>query len=366
MSRPATKLGYCRMTSTYDLAIIGGGPAGCAAAITAARAGLGTILFERGHYPRHKVCGEFISFESHQLLEDLLGRDSHLLQTSPTISRARMFSERSFVEFELPSHAWSITRHDLDFALWNAAVASNVDCQQSATVESICQTDREFKLVWSGHSCPPATITARSVINAAGRWSNLHRPTEVSTPRWIGIKAHFSGEQAPASTDIYFFQGGYCGVQPIANGQVNASAMVRSDVATSIEQVFAAHPDLWRRSRNWDTTTDVITTSPLIHAAPVPVTNGVLNAGDAAGFIDPFLGDGISLALRTGVLAAQYAGDPECYEKEYQRRFGRAFQTAALARRITRGPESIRRLAAFGFRSAPLRKWALQLTRGVA
>src|ERR1041385_2073289 len=63
-----------RMSDRYDLAVIGGGPAGTAAAITAARRGKRVALLERGRYPRHKVCGEFVSAESLELLEALLGQ----------------------------------------------------------------------------------------------------------------------------------------------------------------------------------------------------------------------------------------------------------------------------------------------------
>ena len=56
----------------FDLAIIGGGPAGASAAITAARLGARVALLEAGEFPRHKVCGEFVSAESLDILRDLL------------------------------------------------------------------------------------------------------------------------------------------------------------------------------------------------------------------------------------------------------------------------------------------------------
>src|SRR5437016_13078771 len=58
--------------ANFDVAVIGAGPAGCAAAIAAARAGASVRLFERGPYPRHKVCGEFVSPEALALLRELL------------------------------------------------------------------------------------------------------------------------------------------------------------------------------------------------------------------------------------------------------------------------------------------------------
>lgn len=346
------------MEVRYDLAIVGGGPAGCAAAITAARAGKRVALFERLPYPRQRVCGEFISAESHDVLALLLEPHHPLLANPPRIVRARMFSDGNCVEFPLPHPAWSIPRFDLDLALWSAAKASGVECIQ-ASVERIDRTSEAFDVQVAGQSA-----SALRAINASGRWSNLRRPIVENGPRWIGIKAHFAGEAAPPSADLYFFAGGYCGVQPISSTHLNASAMVRADVATTLEQVFALHPDLWTRSRAWERTTDLMTTSPLVHATPEPVTDGVLNAGDAAAFIDPFVGDGISMALRSGVLAANCKTAEE-YAAEYRRRFLRAFHTASLARKIIQGPAIVRKAAAVAFRSKSLGTWALKRTRGI-
>ncbi|MGC2323879.1 MAG: FAD-dependent oxidoreductase, partial [Terriglobales bacterium] len=103
---------------SFDLAIIGGGPAGAAAAITAARRGARVLLIERGRFPRHKVCGEFISPEGVGLLaglglDDLVGR-------APRITHARIFAlaEASAAEAALSPPAASISRYELDHALW--------------------------------------------------------------------------------------------------------------------------------------------------------------------------------------------------------------------------------------------------------
>ena len=346
------------MEVSYDLAVIGGGPAGCAAAIRAARSGKRVLLCEKGRLPRHRVCGEFVSAESHKVLVELLGRDHSLLQRPAQITCARMFVDGKCLDFDLPEAAWSISRFDLDYALWQAAEVAGAECHLSTTAQSISANSVRIE---------DQGIAAKAVINASGRWSNLRRTNAtVNSPRWIGVKAHFSGELAPPSTDIYFFDGGYCGVQPVDSNQINASAMVSADVATTLEDVFAAHRQLWLRSRAWEQVTETVTTSPLIHAAPEPVASGVYNAGDAAGFIDPFTGDGISLALRSGVLAAECAveGGVERYAREYQARFGRAFQTAAFTRKLSRAPESFRKIAAVAFRSKMVKRWALEWTRG--
>ena len=106
---------------------------------------------------------------------------------------------------------------------------------------------------------------------------------------------------------------------------------------------------------------DAVTTSPLIFAEPEPERDGVLFAGDTAGFIDPFAGDGISLALRTGAAAAQSAmhaitgrvSPAEAarnYRRRYEKQFLPAFHAAANARWIIGCPQ-------------PLPQFALQLLR---
>ncbi len=80
----------------YDLIVIGAGPGGSSAAILAARQGARVLLLERGSFPRHKVCGEFVSAESLDLLETLLGRAAVDLVTGALrIGRARLVSRRT-------------------------------------------------------------------------------------------------------------------------------------------------------------------------------------------------------------------------------------------------------------------------------
>ncbi len=150
--------------------------------------------------------------------------------------------------------------------------------------------------------------------------------------------------------DLYFFEGGYCGVQPVAvtgesAGRVNTSAMVRADVASTLPEVFARHPALRERSRNWSLLSDPVSTSPLIFRPPQPERDGILMAGDAAGFVDPFVGDGISLALRSGALAAHCLGPffaGEAALPEVARRYGRAYDQSLLP--VFRASSTLRRM----------------------
>ncbi len=356
----------------FDLAVIGGGPAGASAAIVAARAGARVLLAERGHLPRHKVCGEFVSPEALGQLAGLLG-SAEKFTGVPRIARARIFLDGEVREAPVGPPAASITRYDLDLALWRAAVEAGVDARQQFSVAAI-QGSGPFALTTAA-----GEMRVRAVIDATGRWSNFSADARASNggatrERWLGIKAHFA-ESAPAdSVDLYFFDGGYCGVQPIAENSVNVCALVRAETARNLHQVFARSRALWRRSRGWEPLTEMMTTSPVFFRDPVPVRGGVLCAGDAAGFIDPFVGDGISLALQSGALAAEvvarcFRGESsmavaaEAYEQEYRRRFLRAFRNAARLRRLFSLPRVVRAPALAALRWRHVAAWMVAATR---
>jgi menaquinone-9 beta-reductase len=346
------------MEVNYDLAIAGGGPAGASAAITAARAGFRVLLLERGRLPRHKVCGEFVSSESLELLASLLGPDQQgLLSCAVRTVKSRLFVDDVVTTLPI-SPAASISRYDLDAALWRAAETAGADCRQETTVRELIDRKGYFAI-----ASPEGSWLAKTVIDATGRWSNLRpapRPKHDSDQVRVGLKAHYRkihrDDSTEATTDLYFFDGGYCGVQPLADGVFNACAMVRNDVATELRQVFPLHAALEQGSQNWERVTDAIATAPLVFKMPVPVANGILNAGDASAFIDPFVGDGISMALRSGVLAAEslvpflsrritFGQAIGAYESEYRRRFSGPLRTARRLRSLLDAPAGLRRLA---------------------
>lgn len=333
------------MEADYDLVIAGGGPAGSAAAITAARKGAKVLLLEKGRFPRHKVCGEFVSPESLRLLTALLGRDAFV--NLPQITSARIFVDRKELTIPVSPPARSIPRHDLDASLVSAAK------EAGATVRE----DTPVRLVLPGKlftvTVEATTLKTKAVINASGRWSQLTRFKAADPGKWIGLKTHFTEAAPPSSVDLYFFPGGYCGVQPVGENAVNACAMVRADCATSLQHVFALHPALWRRSRDWEQQFATVSTSALQFRKPQTDDRGMLLAGDSAGFIDPFVGDGISLALHSGVLAAEsllpfITGKSSL--REVQQRYGAryckqlapALRNAARLRRLLSAPAWLR------------------------
>jgi menaquinone-9 beta-reductase len=361
----------------YDLVIIGAGPAGCSAAIRCVRDGARVLLLERGRYPRQKVCGEFVSAESLDLLANLLASGhAALLRDAVRVPSARIFADGRLLQTEIAPEAASIARFDLDAALWESAQEYGVDVRQEVTVGNISGAGPFVVATNAGE------IEARAVVNASGRWSNLTAKPQPDGPKWIGLKAHFAESSPSTSVDLYFFEGGYCGVQPVrmAGGdlRVNACAMVRSDVAGTLSEVFQLHPALGERAAKWQPQSEPVSTAPLLFRQPRPVHEHILAIGDAAGFVDPFVGDGISLALRSGALAAEclsaffaerisLADAARDYAEEYQRRFGGVFRSSSGIRQMLQLPGVVRRPVLAMLQNFPvITQYFVKKTRGVA
>jgi flavin-dependent dehydrogenase len=341
----------CQMPNAsfqFDLAIIGAGPAGTSAAITAARLGSRVLLLEARDFPRHKVCGEFVSAEALEVLAGLLGdipSTKPLLDTALAIDRTRLFLGSRVVEAPVVPPGLSVTRYDLDANLWKAAQAADVETRANCEVLSSAG-DGPFLLQTAG-----GEFAAKALIVAPGRWSQFTFDRTVpGGPKWIGLKAHFRERNPERSSDLYFFENGYCGVQPVAKDVVNACAMVRADVATSLQQVFGLHSSLAKRASVWEALTPPVSTGPLIYRPPVSSRGNAMYVGDAAAFIDPFVGDGISIALRSGQLAGQCAAgflrgettlteSVGAYGREYSRQFAPLLSAAARVRSLMSLPE---------------------------
>ncbi|HKD80268.1 MAG TPA: NAD(P)/FAD-dependent oxidoreductase [Candidatus Angelobacter sp.] len=335
-------------TAEYDLIVAGAGPAGSACAITAARAGVRVLLLEKDRFPRHKVCGEFVSSESLDLLRGLLGKKT--LSPHILVRSARFFVDHKRLRLPVSPAAQCVPRYELDAALFRAAQEAGATTREGTTIQEVRRAGG-FAVVTAENS-----FSAKAVVNATGRWSKLRQFEVAGKERWLGLKAHFREPSPSPSVDLYFFPGGYCGVTPVDADTINACAMVRADLARSLEEVFAQQPELRSRSRAWQPLFAAVTTSPLYFREPETEAGGMMLAGDAAGFIDPFAGDGISLALQSGTLAAEtivpflagkYSWEDALHEyrSAYQKRFAPAFRNAARLRSALAAPKWLRNTA---------------------
>ncbi len=160
-----------------------------------------------------------------------------IVRAAPVIGRARIFASGRSAETAIEPAGLSIPRAVLDLVLWECAQQAGV------TAHSKCEV-----LAIDGEG-PYTVSTARGefgadrVILCTGRWSRFSDSSLVASgPKWIGVKAHYRERNPAPSTDLYFFDNGYCGVQPVGQDAVNVCALVRSDAATTLEAVFQRSP----------------------------------------------------------------------------------------------------------------------------
>ena len=307
---------------SYDVAIAGGGPAGCSAAIRLAQRGANVVLCEARAYPHDKVCGEFLSPEC-RLLLTWLGLDDLLAGLGAVrIDTASLASPDGVTwETPFPAPGWGLSRRVLDAALAERARAAGVEVRTDTSVLDIAgNLGESFRLSLRGGGRDDA-LGARAVIVAHGRRSSLDRALgrRFLTRRepYVALKAHFRGPRLPGRIELNVFPGGYCGLSEIENGTANLGLLVRESVFRAAGGAGPAAIDNfigWLRRQNPRLEAWLGQASRLherwLSIAQVPfspkeaVVGDILLAGDAAGVIAPLAGDGIAMALRSGGLAA--------------------------------------------------------------
>lgn len=357
-----------------DLAILGGGPAGTAAALEARRRGLRVMIWERDRFPRDKVCGEFLSAECLPLLEEEI---PVALVRAAVIGSAEFISGRGHVYgFSLPRPGRGLSRRVLDQALWQAAVARGAQTREGHVVRRLRKLEPSGRqgASWEVESSNGAAQKTRALLVACGRWWTLEGlPSPARQQRagpWLGVKAHFYGIAPRDAVEMYFFPGGYCGLAPVEDGLYNACCLVHRSLARDLGasgladfaawlKILARHPALEARLQGATQTSETVATAPVRLARRHSHHEGALLAGDAAGFLDPFTGDGISMALHGGRLAAAALaganvedGSEETAEtavertaRGYHQSLGRAvrrsYMVASLLRVLVRAPASV-------------------------
>jgi menaquinone-9 beta-reductase len=382
------------LNTPFDTIIVGAGPAGSSAAIALASRGWRVALLDRQTFPRNKLCGEFISPEG---LSDFakLGVLPALLEKSPApVHMVRVtFSTAHQIRIDLPQSGWGLSRYALDHALFEHARALGAECFEDSPVHTIeGSLEQGFRVQVRPQRGSPIVLKAKTVIAATGRWSNVPRdPRHASRgqrplKRYVGIKAHFRGDlNLDNAVELHFFQSGYCGLNRIEGDEINLCALVEEECATRyarnwealIDAAGGENPHLDNRIRSMRRSSEFLVTSPVIFQTRERILRDVFMVGDAAGFLDPFSGDGISTAVRSAVLASRCVDDVMrgCVPYERAKRdYGRAYQSEFGGRflfsRIIRNALSISGIPpAFSHlqsRIPSLGEWVVRQTRGRA
>jgi geranylgeranyl reductase family protein len=301
----------------WDVAVIGGGPAGLSAAHAAASAGARTIVLERAEHPRYKTCGGGLIGTSLEVATpriEVPSRDTVDAITFTTNGR-RAFTRRAKGRPLLTM----VRRDDFDHAWYRAAVAVGATVRQHSAVRAIAQDDRAATVTLADGT----RITAGVVIGADGSAGISSRHVGVTFDQQdLGLELELAATVADRAAwrgrvllDWGPFPGSYGWVFPKDDELTVGVIMAKGDGAGTKRYLreFVGRLGLGDRTVVRDSGHLTRCRRP-----DAPVRKGrVLVAGDAAGLLEPWTREGISYALRSGSWAGAAAakGDLEAYDR---------------------------------------------------
>ncbi len=329
-----------------EVVIVGGGLAGCAAAIEIARAGRDVVLIERESRAQHKVCGEFLSREALKYLEGL-GLDVADIGAVP-ISAVRLACGARLSEAKLPFQAMSLTRRRLDEELLRLAAEAGATIMRGCGVQALEREDAGWRARVEGAE----PVLADAAFLATGKHDLRGRPRpKGKQSNLVAFKMYWKllPEQAAAldgHVELMLYRGGYAGLQPVEEGAANLCCLVERAELQRLggrwEPLLGAMRQQCGLLRERLRGAEALLERPLaVSAIPYGYvrdsSDGVWALGDQAAVIPSFTGDGMSIALHSGCLAAAMylRGDSA---KQFQKRLHRELSSqVALATMVSRG-----------------------------
>jgi 2-polyprenyl-6-methoxyphenol hydroxylase-like FAD-dependent oxidoreductase len=325
--------------------IVGGGPAGLSLGLALRRAGVPVTIFEAGSYPRHRVCGEFISGAGDSTVARL-GLREILRDAHPHRTATYHFREQPLRSFFLPATAWGISRYALDARLAAAFVAAGGNLQTGARIPE--------------SEAPPGRV-----------FSSGRKPHGES---WVGLKVHVRNLILVSDFEVHLGNRAYVGLSGLETGAVNVCGMFahRPLAARGAELVpayLAAAGMGALAERLGDAAIDpasFCTTAVTLGDRRVAAPDRI-RIGDACAAIPAFTGNGLAMALQGAELTVEplraYAFGQSSWEESIRavgaaqrRRFSRRLKTAAFLQPFFLEPRLQRLVAAlFNLRLAPIR-----------
>jgi len=297
-----------------DVIIVGGGLAGLSLAILLSRRNYDVLVLEKDNYPRHKVCGEYISMESWPFLRRLgLPLDTMSL---PKINKLVVTTVGgSELTAVLPQGGFGISRYKMDAALAELATGAGVRLLTNTRVEHVHWANEAFTVEAGKES-----YTAPVVCGTWGKRSKLDiktkRPFITEKQRaltnYVGIKYHVSYPWPEDLIGLHNFADGYCGISRVEDERsclcylTTAPALQRcgNDIKRLEHEVLMKNPWLEK----------IFGSATILYDAPLAISqisfvkkeqvlDHILMLGDAAGVITPLCGNGMSMALHAASLA---------------------------------------------------------------
>ncbi len=313
-----------------DLLIVGTGPAGAALAAVAAEMGLEVLAVEAGEHPRPKACAEYASPRIAEELERLGVDEAEWRTAARPLSGMDVIAGSTrlpvrYADRRGPRPAWGLDRRAFDALLARRAVASGARLlERTRLVELAIQPAGPRRRVTGGTLLGPGgriEVRADRVVGADGARSVVARLLGVTRPvrfpRRLGLMAHVDrrGTGLDDHGEMHVGDDWYVGLAPIPGERLNVAMALplaaSGSAATRFERAIAALPGARERVGSANRLTPIRGVAPVGHRVSEVAGPGWLLVGDAAGFVDPFTGEGIYRALRSARAAASALRSPD-------------------------------------------------------
>ncbi|MBT8327754.1 MAG: NAD(P)/FAD-dependent oxidoreductase [Bacteroidia bacterium] len=330
----------------YDVGIIGAGIAGSCLAILLAQQGKKVVIFEKELYPKHKVCGEFISLESYDFFKQIgLSLDDWNL---PIIKELELTSQKgASFKRSLKIGGFGLSRAKLDFELTQLFNKYNITFYPNTKVDSVDGQSIYYN---------KEEVVADFIVGAHGKYSAsyTHQKRKLQKKNYVGVKYHIKGDFDPGLISLHSFEGGYCGMSKIEDNQYCLCYLCESSqLKASNNNVQKLEENVLMKNLKLKSileSAEFLWDKPLIISnirfdKELLFDNTMLFAGDAAGSISPLSGNGMSIAAKTALMLSEICRTQDdfsiiCkeYDKAWNQLFGSKVERAKTLNRIMLNP----------------------------
>lgn len=307
----------------HQVVVVGGGPAGSATAALLASAGADVVLLDRARFPRSKPCAEYLSPGAAALLQRLGVLDRLAPGDGRHLRGMELRApggERYLVEYQHGGqtlHSLAVSRTELDLALLNEARDRGARVCEGFRVGDLLRSNgRVSGVAGTNDAGRRIEYRARLVVGADGTHSVVTRALGLRKPlpwpRRLGLVAHLAGVPWPQQYgEMHVGRRGYVGVAPIDEEMLSVGLVMplpRRQLGPpedALRAALADYPDLAERLRDARPVRPIRGVGPLAHTVRHCAGPGYALVGDAAGFLDPFTGEGMFRALQGAEILAE-------------------------------------------------------------